>query len=411
MNRRASRAWILLLALFPALPAAFGTAWAGGARSLSLRYDFADLAVNEGGGAAQLGIAGCSQHRSVGEPVLPFRTAMVPLPPGNTGAKIRTQNVGNTRFLMLKSPVEFGRTPILFGPDRLRALAPAARDKADSRTYGSGDPPVLTLAETADSKFVRPGETVTVKLNVSGLAGREINSIQALLQFDNTRLTNPSITKSSLSPWNAGLEPLKTISGDKIDYSIGITGSTSADAEIAVLTFTAGTTEGSAFVRFRPDEPPKYTKVVQTDLVDLLPSKIDAGPIVVDGTPPVVVLKSPVGGEFILGGGSCAITWTTTDANPDTVTIEYTTNNGTTWTVLRDWAAAEPDDGSYTWAVPNVNSDQCKVRVTAKDLAGNQSASDASDTNFTIDSTAPVVTVAAPNGGQYLKGGSSATIT
>ena len=38
----------------------------------------------------------------------------------------------------------------------------------------------------------------------------------------------------------------------------GDLGSTSADAEVAVLTFTAGATEGQAYVRFRPDEVNLY---------------------------------------------------------------------------------------------------------------------------------------------------------
>ena len=271
------------------------------------------------------------------------------------------------------------------------------------------DPPILSLLETAESKFVRPGETVTVKLNVSDLAGREINSIQTLMQFDNTRLSNASITKSSLPPWNGGFEPLKTISGDQIDYTIGILGSTIADAEVAVLTFTAGATEGTAYVRFRPDEPPKYTKVVGPSLAEYLPDRLDAGPIIIDGTPPAVALKSPVGGEYVRGGGSWAITWATTDANPDTVKIEYSTNGAAgPWTTI---ASGIADAGSYTWnPVASVDSATCRIRVAATDKVG-LTGSDTSESNFTIDSTAPVVVLSSPNGGEYLRGGGSWAIT
>ena len=60
--------------------------------------------------------------------------------------------------------------------------------------------------------------------------------------------------------------------------------------------------------------------------------------------------------------------------------------------------------------MPSDNTSSAKIRVTATDLVENE-VSDISDATFTIDSTSPIVTVTAPNGSEYLKGGASTTIT
>ena len=238
------------------------------------------------------------------------------------------------------------------------------------------DPPVLSLVETAESRYVRPGETVTVRLRVSGLAGRDVNSVLALLHFDSSRLGDPkTVAASPDGPWKDGLPIGPTYDGDKIDYALGLLGGhTSEDAEIAILTFTAGGPDGAAAVGFRPDEPPGFTKFVTwPDLQNLLPDKQDPGPIVVDGTPPVVTVTYPPHGAALLTGKSHTIEWTTLDANPGTVTIEYSLASASgPWTAL---AQDIPDTGSHPWnALPNTESDTCFIRIIATDKAGNVGA-------------------------------------
>ena len=273
----------------------------------------------------------------------------------------------------------------------------------------------LTLETPAESRYVRPGETVTVTLDVSGISDKNITSMQLLWEHDATRLLAPrGVAKSNDAPWSNGFvyPTFPKYDGAKIDYFIGLVSGTNLDAEVAVLTFTAGSTEGDAFVRFRPDEPPKLTYMLHQDaggeFEDVLPVKVDAAPIVIDGTNPTVVLTAPNGGEYLKGGATATITWTTTDTNPGTVKLEYSTNSGGAWTEI---ASAEDDDGSYDWTVPGVDSAQCLVRVTPTDKAGNTGTADPSDAVFTIDSTDPVVAVTSPDGGEYLSGGSAAAIT
>ncbi|MBV6511219.1 MAG: hypothetical protein FMNOHCHN_00698 [Ignavibacteriaceae bacterium] len=113
---------------------------------------------------------------------------------------------------------------------------------------------------------------------------------------------------------------------------------------------------------------------------------------------PVVEVISPNGGETLLTGAVQNILWSS--SNLDNVKIEFTTNNGSSWTVI---AATTPSTGTYAWTVPNVNSLLCKVRIS--DPADGEPF-DISNGSFTI-SNVPVQTVrvSSPNGGETVTSG------
>lgn len=98
-----------------------------------------------------------------------------------------------------------------------------------------------------------------------------------------------------------------------------------------------------------------------------------------------VALTAPIGGESWVGGTTQEITWTSSGVT--SVKLDYTLDDGATWTAITTSTAAA--SGSYAWTVPAANSDLCRVRVT--DTAS--TASDASATPFTIRAiiTAPQV--------------------
>ncbi len=100
--------------------------------------------------------------------------------------------------------------------------------------------------------------------------------------------------------------------------------------------------------------------------------------------PPVtsLTLTSPNGGESWSGGNSRAITWSS--SNVSNVKLEYSTNNGSSWTVIASSVAAST--GSYTWAVPNTATTQARVRISD---AQNGTPTDTSDGVFTITSSSP----------------------
>jgi len=115
---------------------------------------------------------------------------------------------------------------------------------------------------------------------------------------------------------------------------------------------------------------------------------------------PVLVVTAPNGGENLAVGSVYRIAWTTV-GTVDNVKIEYSTDNGTSWTEL---TASTLNEGSYDWPVPDAVSGNCLVRVS--DPSGDPS--DVSNAVFSIvPPSAESITVTFPNGGESLDAGLS----
>ena len=117
---------------------------------------------------------------------------------------------------------------------------------------------------------------------------------------------------------------------------------------------------------------------------------------------PTVSVTSPNGGESWKAGSSPNITWTS--SNITNVKLEYSADNGTSWTQIVASTAAS--SGTYSWTVPNTNTSQALIRVSD---ASDNTITDLSNVVFTIYT--PSVTVTSPNGGENWKVGSSQNIT
>ncbi|MCP5045948.1 MAG: hypothetical protein GY940_02180 [bacterium] len=125
------------------------------------------------------------------------------------------------------------------------------------------------------------------------------------------------------------------------------------------------------------------------------------------GATPTLTVTSPNGGETLTVGNSHTITWSTT-GTVGSVKIEYSTNNGSSWTTA---TSSTNNDGSYGWTVPNAVSSQCLVRIKE---ASDSSPSDTSNSVFSIQApqvTNPTITVTSPNGGESWDSGTSHQIT
>lgn len=90
-----------------------------------------------------------------------------------------------------------------------------------------------------------------------------------------------------------------------------------------------------------------------------------------------VTVTSPNGGEKWLVGSSHPITWSSS-GTVGALKILYTTNNGGDWRAI---VSSTPNDGSYTWTVPNNPSTQCLVRISE---AGDGSPADSGNGLFSI---------------------------
>jgi hypothetical protein len=118
----------------------------------------------------------------------------------------------------------------------------------------------------------------------------------------------------------------------------------------------------------------------------------------------------PNGGENLVSGSTVSITWNA-PASAEKYDLYYTTNNGTTWTLITS-GLTSPDFTSITYPswtlpVPTGNLTACKVKVVAKNNAGTVVATDISDKPFAINN----VRLTAPNGGNFLAAGGTFDIT
>ncbi|WP_437840335.1 DNRLRE domain-containing protein [Sorangium sp. So ce1153] len=94
---------------------------------------------------------------------------------------------------------------------------------------------------------------------------------------------------------------------------------------------------------------------------------------------PALDVAAPDGGERLAPGGVYPIRWATS-GNVPTVRLEYTTDDGATWTTIANNVA---NTGRYNWVVPSVDTSTALVRVSD---AQNVLLSDESNAGFTIQS-------------------------
>jgi|GEM_PF-1409988 len=118
-------------------------------------------------------------------------------------------------------------------------------------------------------------------------------------------------------------------------------------------------------------------------------------------------LTAPVAADTVTAGGQFNITWTA----PDVVTsqdIALSTDGGNIFPIVVASGLAG-SARSFQWNVPNIITNQAKLRLTVRDASGNSGQSD-SATFAIVDRTNPVVSVTAPREGDRIPGGSAFNI-
>ncbi|MDD2681175.1 MAG: Ig-like domain repeat protein, partial [Patescibacteria group bacterium] len=128
-----------------------------------------------------------------------------------------------------------------------------------------------------------------------------------------------------------------------------------------------------------------------------------------DGTPGNFSVTAPTVGSYLKGGSPSNITWTNPgDSDLNHYKIEYSSNNGSSWSLVQDNIASTTL--TYSWSVPLNNTAQNYIRVTAYDNDSNYRTVNSG--LFIVDSTAPAAAVINPSAaGIKLKGGASYNIT
>lgn len=115
---------------------------------------------------------------------------------------------------------------------------------------------------------------------------------------------------------------------------------------------------------------------------------------------PAVQVFTPNGFDEL---GACTQTSISFNHTPayTNYTIEYSINNGGSWTTLVSNQAFSGTTGTYSWSVPNLPTNQARVRVYPTSYSN---LADASDTTFTIKRA---VTIIQPNFGGVLQQGTT----
>ena len=111
-----------------------------------------------------------------------------------------------------------------------------------------------------------------------------------------------------------------------------------------------------------------------------------------DGDPPSFFVLAPET-DYYRGGLTEQVLWTPSSA-ASYYALDYTLDNGLTFNsiVANTTGTVIGDDLYYDWALPEIDSTQVYVRVTAYDSYGNYTS--ALSPTFTIDSTPPSLTIA-----------------
>ncbi|NUN70465.1 MAG: T9SS type A sorting domain-containing protein, partial [Bacteroidetes bacterium] len=115
-----------------------------------------------------------------------------------------------------------------------------------------------------------------------------------------------------------------------------------------------------------------------------------------------LTLTSPNGGETWSVNSVHNITWTSNSV--EKVRIQYSSNNGTAWTMVADSVPAA--SGSYAWTLPATASAQARILISSVADAG---LADTSGT-FTVDAPPSTVTLLSPNGYQQWEAGKNRSI-
>ena len=175
---------------------------------------------------------------------------------------------------------------------------------------------------------------------------------------------------------------------DIVWYSAGTSGTVDIDYSVnnggAWSSVISSTTDDGSYSWTIPDNPSDECLVRVTD-TDGSPTDINDALFSIIPIPYIDV-DSPDGGEYWAVGSSHNITWTSSGAG-SFVDIEYSVNNGTDWLPV---TSDSPNDGSYTWTIPDNTSSTCLVRVSEAG-GGLNDESDAvfSISKITVDNPEP----------------------
>jgi hypothetical protein len=149
-----------------------------------------------------------------------------------------------------------------------------------------------------------------------------------------------------------------------------------------------------------PNKPSSQCKIRISETSDGSPN--DESGYFTIGSPSTtwINVTSPNGGEVWAKNSTENITWTTT-GSVGNVKIQYSVNNGFNWTTI---VSSTANDGSYAWALPDIISDDCLVKIAE---VNNSQVSDISNSVFSIGGPPQIILNRDRFNFGYIKNGAS----
>ena len=151
-----------------------------------------------------------------------------------------------------------------------------------------------------------------------------------------------------------------------------------------------------------PNSPSVFAQVRITDIYNAcMTDKSDSLFIITPPTPTITV-TNPNSSSTYFVGNTTNINWSSSYLTSSFVKIEYSVDNGATWSTI---VSATNNTGTYSWTLPNTPTTTALVRIS--EVGG--IAMDVSNTTFTI--ATPYFTLVSPNGGEFWKGCETRTVS
>ena len=224
--------------------------------------------------------------------------------------------------------------------------------------------------------------------------------------------TNPTIASGTITVpttgtcWNSGSHTIQWTAGNITDgNSFTISLDYSTDGGSTWNSIATGLSNSGSYNWTVPTGLNSTNGVIRITATDCAGNTTtqNSNTFTFDDTPPSIAtgtITAPTSGTC-WNSGSHTIQWTTgniTDANSFTISLDYSTDGGSTWNSI---ATGLSNSGSHTWNVPNLNTNAI-VRITATDCAGNFATQNSA--TFIIDNTPPTISVTYPTMGTYTNG-------
>ena len=204
-----------------------------------------------------------------------------------------------------------------------------------------------------------------------------ISSTNAVLRL--THVANPSVSDISDAPFTVSVPPIFiwepsansavfANSLSQVYWILYVPGITLLNADISIdngLTFTPVAQNMNAqagYTYLNLSDSPSNSCILKLYNAQN-PSQYGLSAVFTISPLPVYTLTSPSGSEIVNTLSPFTITWTVENPYSPANYLEFSKDNGETWELIGN-GSSQGNSGSFEWITPNVDSEQCRIRIS-----------------------------------------------